>query len=85
MYSAAVSLQLRGDPPATGNLSPIKFEARREGIIVSSIHEAGHFLVGYLLGVLPKGLQDTKHRSSEAGEVRCSKSRVYGFSSSLKK
>ncbi|KAK1581853.1 hypothetical protein Q3G72_009661 [Acer saccharum] len=31
-------------------------------------HEVGHFLVGYLLGVLPKGLQGTKHRSSEAGE-----------------
>ncbi|KAK1583439.1 hypothetical protein Q3G72_023812 [Acer saccharum] len=42
-------------------------------------HEAGRFLLGYLLGVLPKGLQGTKHRSPEAGEVRCSKSRVYGF------
>ncbi|KAK1583694.1 hypothetical protein Q3G72_026173 [Acer saccharum] len=42
-------------------------------------HEVGHFLVGYLLGVLPKGLQGTKHRSSEAGEVCSSKSRVYGF------
>ncbi|KAK2640631.1 hypothetical protein Ddye_028426 [Dipteronia dyeriana] len=113
MYSAAVSSQLRGDPPATGNLSPIKFAARREGIVVSSIdsidisessmqeegygsyceddhftciarnapnnaryvfaqHEAGHFLVGYLLGVLTKGLQGTNHRSSDAGEVHCS-------------
>ncbi|TXG65688.1 hypothetical protein EZV62_006963 [Acer yangbiense] len=42
-------------------------------------HEAGHFLVGYLLDVLPKGLQGTKHRSSEAGEVRCSKSSLWVF------
>ncbi|KAK1581101.1 hypothetical protein Q3G72_003121 [Acer saccharum] len=36
-------------------------------------HDAGRFLHGYLLGVLPKGLQGTKNRSSEAGEVHCSK------------
>ncbi|KAK0601734.1 hypothetical protein LWI29_026955 [Acer saccharum] len=48
MYSAAVSSQLRGDPPAAGNLSPIKFEARREGIVdsidrsESSMQEEGY-------------------------------------------
>ncbi|KAK0599268.1 hypothetical protein LWI29_003777 [Acer saccharum] len=48
MYSAAVSSQLRGVPPATGNLTPIKFEAPREGIAdsidrsESSMQEEGY-------------------------------------------
>ncbi|TXG65697.1 hypothetical protein EZV62_006972 [Acer yangbiense] len=127
MYSAAVSSQLRGDPPATGNLSPIKFEARREGLlslqsladsVLKSIESCTDFgtlyedpkvrckkkamvlfvkmiissalqdmlltmqdmflhsmKLGIFLLATPKGLQGTKHRSSEAGEVLCSEIR----------
>ncbi|KAK4851456.1 hypothetical protein QYF36_015316 [Acer negundo] len=66
-------------------ISCIARNAPTDARYVFAQREVGNFLVGYLLGVLPKGLQGTKHRSPEAAEVRCSKSGVYGFSSSLKK